>query len=209
MYNIFIWLKCFLQIENIRAILGSLKRRIFRLDFLEMRIDLKDVIISNPSWDNLDVMGYSSNFDKGCISLLNSVGSLGYWRQLRFRKEILSTVENSKNDIFIVCNADSVIGFTVLHKRSLENNLNEIGYVAVSPECRGRKIGAKLLVHISSEMKKRGIYQAYLRTDSFRIPAIKTYLKVGFYPYIRNEDEYIRWQRIMERLGVSLDKIRF
>lgn len=200
MYYLLEWLNGLLVVENINAIVKSLKRRIFRFNFLEMRADLNAEEISSQIWDDMDIRGYSECFEKNCISLLNSVGSLGLWNRARFQNDILSSVEDTKNDIFVVCRADFTIGIAVIHKKSLSNNLNEIGYVAVRPEYRGERIGYKLLMYVLTEMKRRNINQTYLRTDSFRIPAIKTYLKCGFYPYIKNENEKKRWQNVMNKI---------
>ncbi len=201
MYYYLKWLSGLLQRENINAILGSLKRRIFNLNFLEMRVDLNSKEISPQIWDSVDIRGYSEDIERKCIGLLNSVGSLGLWNQLRFQRDILPSVENIRNDIFVVYENGSVVGFAVLHKKSLSSGLREIGYIAVMPENRGKRLGYKLIMRILIEMKKRGIYQAYLKTDSFRIPAIKTYLKCGFYPYIKNANEKKRWQSVMKKIN--------
>ena len=40
MISIFKWLKGFFRLENIKAAIGSIKRRLLGWDYLEMRIDL-------------------------------------------------------------------------------------------------------------------------------------------------------------------------
>ena len=200
MYYLLEWLNGLLRLENMGIILGSLRRRIFGQDFLEMRLILKDEKLSPSIWDGLKIRGYSEDFEGKCISVLNSVGSLGLWNPSRFREKILSTVENPKKDVFIVYSTDAIIGFTVVHKKSLDNDLREIGWVAVRPENWGEKLGYKLLMYIMSEMKRRNIYHVYLRTDSSRMFAIKTYLRVGFHPHIRNDIDRKRWHKIMSGL---------
>lgn len=201
MYYLLEWISSLFRTENINAIMGSLKRRIFRLNFLEMRISLNNKTINIPSRDGFVIRGYSKYFEDGCISVLNSAGSLGPWNKSRFKREILLSVADMPNDIFIVCDGDTVAGITVFHKKSPVNGLNEIGYVAVRPGYRGKKLGYKLLMHILAEINQRNIACIYLRTDSFRIPAIKTYLKTGFYPYMKNKNECKRWERIMRKIG--------
>lgn len=195
---LFDWLNGLLRIENIGAIWGSLKRRIFRLGFLEMRADINNVL-SSPVWSDIEIIGYSEHLENECIKLLNSVGSLGLWNRSRFQKDILSSVEDVKQDIFIVCSDNPVAGFAVIHKKPPTGNIREIGYVAVRPESRGKKLGYKLLMYILAEMRRRNIASVYLRTDSFRLPAIKTYLKCGFYPHIKNENEKRRWQDALDK----------
>lgn len=203
MHHFLEWLSGLLRLENISAIIGSLKRRVFKLNFLEMRITLDDEATPSPPLDGMTIGGYSEHLEKECIKLLNSVGNLGLWNQSRFQREILPSIEDVKRDIFIIYNNASVVGFAVLHKKSLNNDLTEIGYIAVKPESRGKKLGYKLLMYILAEAKRRNIAQVYLRTDSFRIPAIKTYLKCGFHPYIKDENEKRRWQKVMKKLKVN------
>jgi len=204
MRDLFFWFKSLLTFENIKAVLGSLKRRIFKLNFLEMRVNLNEESFSPPAFEGVELKGYSEHLEKGCINLLNSIGSLGFWNQERFRDEILSTVENSEKDIFILAEANSIVGLTVLHKRYLSNNCAEIGYVAVKPENRGRKLGYNLLLHVLAQMKNRNIGYGYLKTDSFRLGAIKTYLNTGFRPYIRNDNERKRWRKALNKLGMDI-----
>ena len=204
MHDLFFWFKSLLTLENIRAVLGSLKRRIFRLSFLEMRINLSEESFLSPVFEDVKVEGYSEHLEKGCINLLNSIGSLGFWNQERFKDEILFTVENPAKDIFILVEANSIIGLTVLHRKSLSDNCAELGYVAVKPENRSRKLGYNLLLHVLAQMKNRDIDYGYLMTDSFRLGAIKTYLNTGFRPYIRNENERKRWQKALNKLGINI-----
>lgn len=197
------WLRGLCRFENIKAIIGSLKRRIFKLSFLEMRINLSEQEIPLQIWAGTDIRRYFGDIEDKCIILLNSLGSFGMWNESKFRRDIMSSVEDIENDIFLLWEANSLIGFAVVHKKSLNNGLNEIGYIAVRPESRGKKLGYKLLMYILAEMKRRSIASVYLRTDSFRVPAIKTYLKCGFYPYITDENERGRWQLVMEKLGIN------
>ena len=207
MYYKLKWLIGLLRPENLRAVLGSLKRRIFKLNFLEMRIDLNNAKIPAQLYGDTVIKGYSGDIKEECISLLNSVGSLGFWDQSRFQREVLNAVDDAKNDIFIIGSSGFVVGFAVLHKESANSGLREIGYIAVRPENRGKRLGYKVITYILSEMKRRGIYHAYLRTDSFRIPAIKTYLKCSFYPYIKNENEKRRWEVVLNRInGKTINK---
>lgn len=208
MNYLFEWLKGLLRPENISAIIGSLKRRALRRDFLEMKVDLNNKKIPSIIIDGMKITEYSEKIERECISLLNSVGSLGFWNPSIFHKKILPSVDNFEKDIFILFDKRSnvAVGLAVLHKRNLNDNSSEIGYVAVRPESRGKGIGYKLLINILAEMKRRDISYAYLKTDSFRMPAVKTYLKAGFYPCIRNEEENRRWQGIMGKLKVSQTK---
>lgn len=204
MRDLFFWFKSLLTFENIKAVLGSLKRRIFKLNFLEMRVSLNEEPFPLSAFEGVELKGYSGHLEDGCINLLNSIGSLGFWNQERFSDEILSTVENPAKDIFILVEANSIVGLAVLHKKSLSDNCAEIGYVAVKSENRGKKLGYNLLLHVLAQMKNRDIDYGYLKTDSFRLGAIKTYLNTGFRPYIRNDNEKKRWRKALNKLGMII-----
>ncbi|MDP2922710.1 MAG: GNAT family N-acetyltransferase [Candidatus Omnitrophota bacterium] len=204
MYFLLVWFRSLFRLENLKAIIGSLKRRILRSTYLEMKMVLDNKIIQPLKLENnLEIRGYHESLREDCINLLNSIGSLGLWNRLSFEKRILDCVEEPEKDIFILLAGNSVVGFSVIHERSLNDNSAEIGYVAVKPQSRGNQLGYKLLVYILSEMKKRNLSYAYLKTDSFRTPAIKTYLKCGFCPFIRNKNQKKRWQNVMNKINIS------
>ena len=47
---------------------------------------------------------------------------------------------------------------------------------------------------------------AYLTTDDWRIPAIKSYLRIGFTPDISTEDFKARWDEIFKIIEASPSK---
>lgn len=73
--------------------------------------------------------------------------------------------------------------------------------VSVLKKASGRKLGKILCEHVMRYLVRNGCTQIVLTTDDFRLPAIKTYLSLGFQP-IQNEDEMKRrWSAVFEQLG--------
>lgn len=70
--------------------------------------------------------------------------------------------------------------------------------VAAKPEARGKGIGNLMAFFAVKVFKEKGMQTAYLTTDDFRIPAIKTYLKSGFYADLSSDDFKDRWNKIFE-----------
>ena len=68
--------------------------------------------------------------------------------------------------------------------------------VACRPESRGRGIGTLLNDIAVNVLKNEGMETAYLTTDDFRIPAIKSYLRCGFAPDLSTDDFKERWAKI-------------
>ena len=52
-----------------------------------------------------------------------------------------------------------------------------------------------------SVLKEQGMEMAYLTTDDWRIPAIKSYLRIGFEPDLSNDDFKTRWTKILTDLN--------
>ena len=76
-----------------------------------------------------------------------------------------------------------------------------IHMVACKPEFRGLGIGTLLNNIALYVLKNEGMKTASLKTDDWRIPAIKGYLKIGFKPDITTEPDYKeRWDKIYEEI---------
>ena len=80
-----------------------------------------------------------------------------------------------------------------------------VHWVAVLPEQQGRGLAKPLLTVTCNRLHKFGYRRAYLTTATARIPAICLYLKFGFRPDIRNEQEIEIWRRVREEIGPSYD----
>jgi mycothiol synthase len=50
-------------------------------------------------------------------------------------------------------------------------------------------------------MRCEGRRRAELRTDDFRVAAIKTYLKLGFEPLLVAENQRRRWRDVLAAIG--------
>ncbi|MEW6355271.1 MAG: GNAT family N-acetyltransferase [Planctomycetota bacterium] len=72
--------------------------------------------------------------------------------------------------------------------------------VAVAPEHQGHGLGRLLVNLVLHCFREKGYREVMLHTDDFRIPAIKSYLRAGFDPVIRDEDDRQRWNVIREKI---------
>jgi mycothiol synthase len=95
--------------------------------------------------------------------------------------------------------------------RRLPDRYPEAGYVhyvAVRLSDRGRRLGEvvtrRVLVHFAAE----GLNQAVLETDDFRLPAVRTYLRLGFVPEARTPGEARRWSKVLRNLAAHRDLAR-
>ena len=75
-------------------------------------------------------------------------------------------------------------------------------YVAVLPEARGQALGYWVSLAALHQMRREGNLSAILETQDERLPAIKTYLKLGFAPDLTGHKSYpARWEKILAQLS--------
>jgi len=77
----------------------------------------------------------------------------------------------------------------------------ELGWVAGHPDHRGHRLGAVVCAAVIRRFAQAGYSRVYLKTDDFRLPAIRTYLKLGLVPFIFAHDMESRWQALCEKLN--------
>ena len=74
-------------------------------------------------------------------------------------------------------------------------------YVAVLPEARGQHLGYWVSLAALHQMRREGNASALLETQDHRLPAIKTYLRLGFVPDLTSHPSYpARWENILAQL---------
>jgi len=82
-----------------------------------------------------------------------------------------------------------------------EREVGLIHWVGTHPDHKGKHLGKIAALICLHWLRRRGFRAAILNTDSFRIPALKIYLQLGFHPcYKRGAGEDV-WQEIFDVLG--------
>ncbi len=76
----------------------------------------------------------------------------------------------------------------------------ELGYVAADPEHSGKGLGMAVCAAVVQRLASAGYRRIYLQSDDWRLPALKTYLKLGFLPLLYREDMAERWRDVCENL---------
>ena len=66
---------------------------------------------------------------------------------------------------------------------------------------RGRGFGTLLNNLALKVLKDEGMETAYLTTDDWRVPAIKSYLRAGFRPVIPDDETDARWKAVFEKIN--------
>src|SRR6516164_2910303 len=72
----------------------------------------------------------------------------------------------------------------------------ELGYLVVAPEHRQRGLGAALVTAALRRLHQGGYRHIFLGVQSWRLPAIRSYLRVGFQPFIHAPELVPRWESV-------------
>ncbi len=78
-----------------------------------------------------------------------------------------------------------------------------IDWVSADPEHRGKGLGYIVCAAAVNKLIKLGYKKITLSTDDYRLPAIKTYIKLGFSPIIDSEETKERWKNVYTKLGIE------
>jgi mycothiol synthase len=77
-----------------------------------------------------------------------------------------------------------------------------VHYVGTHPEATGRGYGSWVTLRVVEYFRDNGMTEVNLTTDDHRLPAIRTYLKLGFRPWFTDDSHPERWQRVLASLGL-------
>lgn len=85
--------------------------------------------------------------------------------------------------------------------------LGVLGWVMTHPDMRGYHLGKSVSVAAMHRLYQEGYRAFFLLTDDFRTAALKTYLKLGWKPWLYLEDMEERWKKIAETLGLKFEDL--
>jgi mycothiol synthase len=99
-------------------------------------------------------------------------------------------------------NEDVATAAAYLVPPTLMPNCGTLHYVGTLPNHTGRRLGRLASLAALQRMREEGLARGTLLTDDFRLPAIKTYLRLGFIPMLVDENQRERWRGIFAALGL-------
>ena len=106
--------------------------------------------------------------------------------------------------LFFITHQDIPIATACAWRQTVDES--DVGYVhmvGVVGEHTGRKLGKWVSLAVLLYFSENGFTCSMLDTDDFRIPAIKTYLNLGFIPVYVDNTQTERWQEIFKTLNLQ------
>jgi mycothiol synthase len=74
----------------------------------------------------------------------------------------------------------------------------EVGWVAAHPGHAGKQLGRSVVAAATLRLQQAGYTRIFLLTDDFRLPAVKTYLGLGFEPFLFEDGMKERWAKLRQ-----------
>ena len=147
--------------------------------------------------------------DDAYIELMKSAGFY-YWD--KYLLENVKKTAINGNVFFVEEVATGRLAATALANLRHEYpdmTMGELGWVAVHPDFRGRHLSEIAVLAAMKEFHDEGYKSIMLLTDDSRLAAIKTYLKLGWKPLIKDDDFKKRWDFVFKRLYMKFDEDAF
>ena len=76
----------------------------------------------------------------------------------------------------------------------------ELGWLACDPAHAGQGLGMAVSAAVTARLIDAGYRNIHLYTEDYRLPALKTYLKLGYIPFLYTPEMPERWKAICAQL---------
>ena len=103
-------------------------------------------------------------------------------------------------DVFFVCKEDKPVGTATARMEEADPFLH---FVAVNPDFRGYKLALPVIAAVINRHLEMGRDGCFLWTDDWRVPAVKSYLNLGFLPVLFNEGAREAWEKEIRLFGIN------
>lgn len=75
-----------------------------------------------------------------------------------------------------------------------------VHYVGALASVSGKRLGQIVTQRCLAGFAERGLEKAVLKTDDYRLPAVRTYLRIGFVPEYRSDEERSAWSGVFKTI---------
>jgi GNAT superfamily N-acetyltransferase len=124
------------------------------------------------------------------------------WTVERCQQQLTSLDRFRPEGLFFVTHDGQPVGSACAWPDSPEDPRRaQVHMVCVMPDHRGKGLGWLVTLAVLHYMRDHGFQASYLFTDDFRIPAIKTYVGLGFEPDYLEESHRPRWAAVFAKIG--------
>lgn len=170
---------------------------------------LPQLMMRRPNLQGLKEMqlpeGYSlRSFCQGDVQAWNKIIAESFdspFDSEKFEKVMRQDAEfMPERVLFVCCNDIPVATASAWLSSKWDNSTGYLHMVGVCPGHQGKRLGYLITLAVLEKFAEDGRTTAVLSTDDFRLAALKTYLNLGFEPYLIHENQRERWKEVFEKL---------
>ncbi|MCY4484823.1 MAG: GNAT family N-acetyltransferase [Spirochaetaceae bacterium] len=137
------------------------------------------------------------------IAVLNANGQLGAWDAARAERCFNDPRPVIPEGTWLIMHRGRAVATACTVLPTAAEPRHELGWVAVDPAHQGKGLGRQVCAAVLWYARRRGWPASTLNTDDWRLPAIRTYLKLGFEPEITHDSHPARWQEVHRLLATQ------
>ena len=137
------------------------------------------------------------------IAVLAANGQLGTWDERHAHTVLTGERPVSAAGTYLVLCGETAVATACTVPPTAVEPRSELGWVAVTPAHQGRGLGRQVCSAVLWYARRQGWPATTLCTDDWRLPAINTYLKLGFEPELTHGSHAARWQEVHQRLAAA------
>lgn len=134
---------------------------------------------------------------------------VGEWTVERVRENLTGMPQFRADGLFFAtCEGRAVGTACAWRQNAQEWKKGYLHMVCVLPEHRGKQLGHLVTLAVLHWFRDHGFEEVWLSTDDHRIPAIKSYLRLGFEPVIPDDTFRARWDAVFAQIGTPMSDAR-
>lgn len=126
------------------------------------------------------------------------------WDIKRVRDVLLQAADVVRT--WVVVRGDEIVGTASERADERYPDDGYVHWVGVSPTASGHRLGELITEACLVGSRERGLTTMVLQTDDFRQAAIRTYLRLGFLPEYRSDEERAGWTQAFRQLIQRRDR---
>ena len=135
------------------------------------------------------------------IAVLGATGQLGSWDRARAERCLNDPRPVAPEGTSLIMHRGRAVATACTVLPTPAEPRHELGWVAVDPAHQGNGLGLQVCAAVLWYARSRGWPASILNTDDWRLPAIRTYVKLGFEPEIIHDSHPARWQEVRRLLA--------
>ena len=145
---------------------------------------------------------YRPGDEAGWAALMNT-GQMDEWDAARTREKLTGVAwpQFDPQGLFLITAGpgEEIVGSACAWLADpSETETGVLHMVCVLPEHRGARLSFLLCLAVLHRFKERGFCRVRLNTGSWRLGAVKTYLRLGFRPWYRKPGQDALWREALD-----------